>query len=106
MRGGEVRSIGQSQGNRIGQAKMQRFIGIEESSVSGPNVEQKSEHRSENCGYISMVLKVLILVFRQRSLSPRIISSTVGKGPNSPDEERGASPCVRGIPGDVATLQM
>jgi hypothetical protein len=60
---------------------MQRLIGIEEYSGGAPETRQEPEEREENRGDIGVALEPLILVFRQRSLSSRIISSAVGKGP-------------------------
>jgi hypothetical protein len=65
---------------------MQRLIGIEEYSGGVPKARQEAEQSDANCGCVGVFLKPLIsvcrlFVFDQRSLSSRIRSSTVGKGP-------------------------
>jgi hypothetical protein len=54
---------------------MQCLIGIKESSRGCPKARQEAEQGDRSRGYIAIALKPAISVFRQRSLSSRIISS-------------------------------
>ncbi len=43
---GETCLVGKSQRDLIGQAEMQRFVGIEEDSMGGPKAGKKAEQRN------------------------------------------------------------
>ena len=78
---GETCFVGKSQRSLVGQPEMQRLIGIEEYSRGAPETRQEPEEGENKRGEVGVALEPLILVFRQRSLSSRIISRAVGKGP-------------------------
>src|SRR5271165_1941133 len=81
MRGGKTRLVGKGQRDLIGQAEVESLVAIEKYSGGRPEASQQPEQHDQECRQIRVAFKPRILAFRQRPLSSRIISSTLGKGP-------------------------
>ena len=58
---GETFFIGKSQRNLVGQAEMQRLIGIEECSRGRPQARQKTEQRDGDRRQMGVALEPFIL---------------------------------------------